>query len=201
MKGRTSSREMQPSGCREGHPGVTPPLGSECLVGEKPRAVGDLKQSVMNPAALGLTPIYLLTSGHFPSAIKSLMGKCSGRPPGFAKAGHSVSYGQISLAPDQRSLATIALREPLLGSWGAFLPNTRLFGRTKAVLPFRHSRIISTLATELLKIPAMGVSAILGSILSFPAPTMLPWRLPISTESRVSGSSCQNRSGARVSSF
>ena len=201
MKGRTSSREMQPSGCRAGHPGVTPPLGSECLVGEKPRAVGDLKQSVMNPAALGLTPINLLTSGHFPSAVKSLMGKCSGWPPGFAKAGHSVSYGQISLAPDQRGLATIALREPLLGSSGAFLPNARLFGCPRAVLQSRHSSIFSALADGLLKMPAMGLSEISGSILPFHAPTMLLWRLPISTESRVSGPSCQNRSGVRASNF
>ena len=95
-------------------------------MGEKLRAAGDLKQSAMNRAALSLTPINPLTSGHFPSAVKFLMGKCPGRPSGFAKAGHSVSYEQISLASDQRSFATIARREPLPGSWGAFLSNTRL---------------------------------------------------------------------------
>ena len=124
---------------------------------ENLRAAGDLERSCTNRVAQVLTPINLPTWYHFPSAIKSIIGKRSGRPLGFAKVDHSAAYGKLPLAPYQWRLATISLRDPQSGDRGALLPNTQLSGGGAAAIEYDcPSSFVAALASGLLQRPAMG---------------------------------------------
>ena len=125
----------------------------------------DLMQGSTNRATQVPTTISLPTRGHCPSAIKSLMGQCSSRPLGFAKAGHVAACNQLPLVPNRGQLAANSVRDPQSGGWGSFPPNARPFGGAAAAHQYNClSRIIAALAIRLLKIPTMGYSDDFGLI-------------------------------------
>ena len=123
----------------------------------------------MNRAAQVSTPIYFPAWDHFSSVIESLVAKWPGETLRFAKADHSEAYEQLPPAPDKGRLATVAPRNPESGDWVAIPPSTRLFGGATTVLQYDFlSKIIASLASRILAIPAIGPCD--NSGLPFPLP-------------------------------
>ena len=170
----------------------SPVLESELLDGAPDKRKARTPAWKSGSAAQVSAPISLPTRDHFSSAVKALMAKCSGRPLVFAKAERSAVYVQLSLAPEQRKLGTITLRDPQSADWRAFLPNTRLRGGVAEARQHHClSRILANIASRHLMTS--------GSLLPFFFSEMLSWRLQISTESSESSSSYGNRNGPRAS--
>ena len=98
------------------------------------------------------------------SVTKSLVAKCPSWPLGFAKAARSATYRQLSLAPDQRRLAIVTVRDPQPGNRGASPPNTYLFGSVAAALQY----VSLSSNFRILNMPAAGYIDGFGIIVSRP---------------------------------
>ena len=136
------------------------------LQSDKLRGCDDFKDSLTNKTCHIATPITLPGWDHIVTATKII--SKTARQWAFGKIDHRDAYKSLPLLPSGARYAVIALYNPQTQVWNGFRPRTQLFGSIAAVLHYNClSRIIASLACQILLIPTIGYFDDFGFLTAF----------------------------------
>ena len=131
---------------------------------EKLRACDDSNHNRVNLHCTVWTPIKLPTWVHVSKICLNI--RTSGKKWAFYKAGREAAYKQLPIAPSQRRLAAVALRNHETSDRVDFPPKALLLGSAEAVLRYScFSRLLSVLFNLLVGIPLVGYFDDFGALI------------------------------------